>query len=82
MRGFINNGWDRDNLEFLLGLTQETLKDWYDQADADDLVYAQELMNAYSKELHLKSQELVIEAEMMLMDQYPDAHYVIDKIRR
>ncbi len=60
----ITNEWDRDNLNFLLNSDDECLKDWHAQADADDLVYAQELLAAYSEELQLRSQELRIECEL------------------
>lgn len=64
MRGLINNEWDRDNLEFLLNTRGEDFSAWYAQADADDKAYAQELMDAYSRELQLRAQELEIEARM------------------
>ena len=60
----ITNEWDRDNLNFLLGADEDCLKDWHAQADADDLVYAQELLAAYSEELRLRAQELKIECEL------------------
>jgi hypothetical protein len=82
MRGLINNQWDRDNLHFLLNTGDEAMADWYAQADADDLVYAQELLDAYSRELKIRSQDLIVEAEMAQLPQYPDANNVIDKFRR
>jgi hypothetical protein len=60
----ITNEWDRDNLNFLLNTDDEVLKDWHAQADADDLVYAQELLAAYSEELKLKALELRVECEL------------------
>ena len=80
MKGYITNEWDRDNLMFLLHASKDTLDDWNRQADADDLVYAQELLAAYSEELRLRSMELRIEAEMGC--NYPDANMVIDKIKK
>ena len=62
----INNQHDRDNLNFLLNADEVCLKDWHAQADADDLVYAQELLAAYSEELKLRAQELRIECELDL----------------
>lgn len=82
MKGYITNEWDRDNLEFLLNTQGDEFKAWHAQADADDLSYAQELMDAYSRELQLRSQELVIEAELALNVNYPDAKRVIDKFRK
>lgn len=44
---------DIENLHFILNSTPESLEEWYAQADSDDIEYAQELMDAYSKELSL-----------------------------
>ena len=62
----ITNEWDRDNLNFLLNTDDACLKHWHAQADADDLVYAQELLAAYSEELKLKAMELKVECEIEL----------------
>lgn len=62
--GLINNEWDRDNLEFLLNADDACLKDWYAQADADDLAYAQELLASYAEELREQARELKIECEL------------------
>ena len=64
MKGLITNEWDRDNLEFLLNTRGDEFKAWFAQADEDDKVYAQELMDAYSRELKLKAEELEIECLM------------------
>jgi hypothetical protein len=66
MKGLITNEWDRDNLEFLLNTKGDEFKAWHAQADADDLVYAQELMDAYSRELKLRAEEIEIEARITL----------------
>ena len=66
MKGLITNTWDRDNLEFLLNTKGDEFKAWHAQADADDLAYAQELMDAYSRELKLRAQELEIEGNITL----------------
>lgn len=65
-RGFINNEWDRDNLEFLLKTGEKELNEWYSQATADDLAYAQELLAAHGRELQCQTQELLVEAELEL----------------
>ena len=80
MKGLITNQWDRDNLEFLLNTKGDDFKVWHAQADADDLVYAQELMDAYSRELLLRSQELEIEAQMALSNNQ-EANQVIQQFR-
>jgi len=76
----ITNQWDRDNLEFLLNTKGDDFKAWHDQADADDLAYAQELMDAFSLELKLRAEALEIEC---LIDSKgtPDASRVIDQFR-
>ena len=66
MKGLITNEWDRDNLNFLLNTKGDEFQVWHAQADADDLAYAQELMDAYSRELKLRAQELEIEGNIAL----------------
>ena len=78
MKGLITNEWDRDNLEFLLNTKGDEFKAWYAQADEDDKAYAQELMDAYSRELQLRAQDLEIEASL---DNTHEANKVIDKFR-
>jgi hypothetical protein len=79
MRGLITNEWDRDNLNFLLNTKGDDFKAWFAQADEDDKAYAQELMDAYSRELQLKAYELAIEAEMSL--EYAEANQVLEQFR-
>ena len=81
MKGLITNEWDRDNLEFLLNTKGDDFKVWFAQADEDDKAYAQELMDAYSRELLLRSQELDIEANLVQSNNQ-EAKMVIDKIRK
>jgi hypothetical protein len=79
MKGLITNQWDRDNLEFLLNTQGDEFKAWFAQSDEDDKAYAQELMDAYSRELLLRSQELDIEANLVQSNNQ-EAKMVIDKI--
>ena len=81
MKGFITNQWDRDNLEFLLNTKGDEFKAWHAQADAEDLAYARELMDAYSLELRLRAQELEIEATIDLRGMN-EAKAVLDSIAR
>ena len=81
-KGYITNEWDRDNLEFLLNTKGDDFHAWYEQADEDDKVYAQELMDAYSRELKLRSEELEIECELSLLQEYNMAKSVLDKIAK
>jgi hypothetical protein len=80
MKGLITNDWDRDNLNFLLNTRGDDFQAWYAQSDEDDKIYAQELMDAYSRELKLRAEALEIEATMDLKGT-PDASRVIDQFR-
>ncbi len=80
MKGLITNEWDRDNLEFLLNTKGDEFKAWFAQADEDDKVYAQELMDAYSRELQLRAQDLEIEAQLALSNNQ-EANQVIQKFK-
>lgn len=82
MRGLITNDWDRDNLMFLLKASPDVMADWDAQADEEDREYAQELLDAYAEELRLEAHDLMIEATMSLMFEYPDAKRVIDSIAK
>ena len=82
LKGLITNEWDRDNLEFLLNTKGDDFKAWFAQADEDDKAYAQELMDAYSRELQLRARELEVEALLQENNnKYPDASMVIDQFR-
>jgi len=72
IKGFINNDWDRENLNFLLNTKGDEFKEWYAQSDEEDRIYAQELMDAYSRELQLQAQELEIEAKLDNMQEAKD----------
>lgn len=76
----ITNEWDRDNLEFLLNTKGEDFEAFWAQADADDRVYAQELMDAFSLELKIRSEELRVEAELALSNNQ-EANMVIQQFR-
>jgi|Laugresbdmm110dd_1035094.scaffolds.fasta_scaffold76915_3 hypothetical protein len=65
--GLITNDWDRDNLNFLLNTKGDDFQAFWAQADEDDRVYAQELLDAYSLELKVRARELEIEAQMELV---------------
>lgn len=80
MKGLITNDWDRDNLNFLLNTRGDDFQAWYAQSDEDDKIYAQELMDAYSRELKLRAEALEIEA-MMDLKGTPDASRVIGQFR-
>ena len=50
---------DRNNLNFLMTATPQALREWYDLASEDDLIYAQELLEAYQMELNALEFELL-----------------------
>ena len=81
VKGFITNDWDRDNLNFLLMADSKCMKEWYDQADMDDLIYAQELLCAYSKELEYYAKDVLLEDSLMRMNKFNDALEVINKCK-
>jgi len=83
IKGLITNEWDRDNLEFLLNTKGDDFKVWFAQADEDDKAYAQELMDAYSRELQLKAQDLEVECLLQKNNgNYPEASRVIDALMK
>jgi len=82
MKGLITNDWDRDNLKFLLNSPPEVLKEWEAAMDPDDLVYAQELLDAYAEELRVEATFLKTEAELSLLCEYNTAKSVLDAIAK
>ena len=58
------------------------MAEWNAQADADDLDYARELLDAYAEEMRLEAKDLLVESKMALMFDYPDAKRVIDSIAK
>jgi hypothetical protein len=77
IKGFITSEWDRDNLKFLLNTKGDDFHDFWQQSDEDDRVYAQELLDAYSRELKLKAELLEIEAKL---GSYDDAKKILGKV--
>ena len=72
------NQHDRDNLNFLMGVTPAVLKDWYTKMSADDIEYALELLNIASREVDERALALRIDCELERMNnKYPDARQVI-----
>lgn len=57
------NDNDRKNLEFLLKADANTLKDWYQTVDTDDIVYALELITIYNNLLQEYSQDEVVDCK-------------------
>ena len=76
------NKRDQDNLDFLLHSSESVLRDWYDQADGDDLAYAQELLAIAAAQLRDESMAIRVEAELAVMTDYSDAQAILDKIAK
>jgi len=64
MKGLIANDWDRDNLNFLLNTKGDDFTAFWEQSDEDDKIYAQQLLDAYSRELKLRAELLEVEARV------------------
>lgn len=56
------NDWDRNNLNFLVTASKQTLDQWQETATDDDFAYALELLQAAQAELELQAVTM-IEAE-------------------
>ena len=78
-KGFITSDWDRDNLEFLLNTKGDDFTAFWEQSDEDDRVYAQQLLDAYSRELKLKAELLEIEAQL---DNFDEAKSLLGKVMK
>lgn len=70
---------DRDNLDFLLNSDPDTLFVWYNTVSQDDLEYAEELLEKYSKELDERQAAFDTEFALMGLTEYPDAERVLRK---
>lgn len=47
--------YDLDNLRFLLTVSKETLKDWFNTVDEDDILYATELLEQAKTDVDAKA---------------------------
>lgn len=79
------NEHDRRNLEFLLSADKKTLHDWFNSMPQDDIDYAWELLDAYSREIDNRAQELLLDAQLektlVGQDRFPEANAVLAKFR-
>lgn len=71
------NEYDRQNLEFLLNVDEQTLCDWYDAMEPDDHEYASELLAQYAEELAIKSS--IYDVEELVLTLTPEADEIIKK---
>lgn len=74
------NKEDRDNLEFLLSADRQTLAYWYESVSEDDIRYASEIMEQYSKELEIRKRFIAVE-QVNLDNLVPDAENYLQKFR-
>jgi hypothetical protein len=63
------NTRDKDNLVFLMSLSTEGLRTWFEQASDDDIAYAEELM--------AQAQIMAIDARVAQLPQYTEAEEVL-----
>jgi len=81
MPGFITNQHDRNNLNFLLSVDQETLKLWYKNCSNDDLLYAKSLLDAFALEIHEEIKTQLIDSQLDKMKHFTEATAVLSYIR-
>lgn len=70
------NDWDRDNLNFIMNISEDGFDEWLEQADNDDIDYALSL-------IRIAKSELLVE-ELNIMDDVEDtavAKAILDRIR-
>jgi hypothetical protein len=73
--------WDRDNLNFLLNVDEDTFEEFMAQSSDDDIQYAIELIQTHKAELLTRQIELedaLIEAEGLDLS---DAQDVLSRFR-
>jgi uncharacterized HAD superfamily protein len=51
------NDIDRSNVVYILNLTPEQFKDWYNQLDAEDIIYASEILRGATTEILMEMLE-------------------------
>ena len=71
--------WDRDNLNFLLNVDDETFDEFVSQSSADDIDYAIELIQTHKAEL--MTQELELHDELAEEYGLEEAQAVLAKFR-
>ena len=65
------NDYDKNNLMFLMQLSEQGMSDWYAQASEDDITYAEDLF----AQAHI----LAIDDRVAQMKRYKEAQQVLDK---
>jgi Mg/Co/Ni transporter MgtE len=72
------NDWDKDNLNFLMKISPELLKDFLQVMDADDVAYAMELLRTAKAEILVESMEYE-ESYNQHDEEFPEASAVLNK---
>ena len=57
------NDWDKNNLMFIMKLSNKELTDWFLESSEDDRIYAEELLAEAHLEIDIKLLELYDNAE-------------------
>ena len=70
------NDWDRDNLNFIMNITDEGFDEWLDQADDDDIDYALQLIRMAKAELMIQEMEFTDE-----ISNFAEAAQLIERIK-
>jgi hypothetical protein len=72
------NDWDKDNLNFLMHISPELLKDFLQIMDADDVAYAMELLRTAKAEILVEAIEYD-EIFNQHDEEFPEASAVLNK---
>lgn len=81
------NSHDRQNLQFLLNASEQTLRQWYATVSEDDREYASELLAQYAQEIRRDSANLrsIVDMEMTEFEladsDFGEANAVLAKFR-
>jgi hypothetical protein len=67
---------DRNNLNFLMSVSQKGLQEWYKQASEDDIQYALELMNWFQDELD----EEALESKLLTSD-FKESKQILERFK-
>lgn len=62
------NQRDKNNLEFIMNLSESQIKTWWNSISEDDRDYALELINNHRKELAARSINYAIDLEIVNLD--------------
>lgn len=74
------NQTDRNNIEFLLQSSPDTLREWFNMTGAADHQYAHDIMTQYSQELTERSRTVTIDQQLRDMQDFPMVKLLLDQI--